>query len=176
MRCNREVGIFCREKVHIPSSKPYISLIGDKNQGSETIISWNNKASDRDSNGSELGTYRSASVTVESDYFCATGITIQVKSKTGEKKKHFQVTAHKKEFHRFLLDCMQNTVVAAPGEYGMQAVALRINGDKAMLYRARVLGTQDTLLDESGSHYFYQCLIQGSVDFIFGRSRSLYQV
>lgn len=58
----------------------------------------------------------------------------------------------------------------------MQAVALRLAGDKAMLYRIRVIGTQDTLLDESGSHYFYQCHIQGSVDFIFGRSRSLYEV
>ncbi|KAI4366191.1 hypothetical protein MLD38_022101 [Melastoma candidum] len=134
-----------REKVHIPFTKPYISLIGDENHGSDTIITWNDKASDRSSDGSELGTYRSASVTVESDYFCATGITIQ------------------------------NKVVAVPGWSGMQAVALRINGDKAVLYRVRVLGTQDTLLDEAGSHYFLQCLIQGSVDFIFGRSRSLYE-
>lgn len=58
----------------------------------------------------------------------------------------------------------------------MQAVALRIAGDKAVFYRVRILGTQDTLLDDTGSHYFYQCHIQGSVDFIFGRSRSLYQV
>ena len=58
----------------------------------------------------------------------------------------------------------------------MQAVALRIAGDKVVLYRVRILGTQDTLLDESGSHYLYQCYIQGSVDFIFGNSRSLYKV
>lgn len=58
----------------------------------------------------------------------------------------------------------------------MQAVALRIAGDKAVFYKVRILGTQDTLLDDTGSHYFYQCHIQGSVDFIFGTSRSLYQV
>lgn len=58
----------------------------------------------------------------------------------------------------------------------MQAVALRISGDKAMFYRIRILGTQDTLLDDAGSHYFYQSYIQGSIDFIFGRSRSLYRV
>lgn len=58
----------------------------------------------------------------------------------------------------------------------MQAVALRLAGDKAMLYKVKVLGTQDTLLDDTGSHYFYQCHIQGSIDFIFGRARSLYQV
>ncbi|XP_059664159.1 pectinesterase QRT1-like [Cornus florida] len=137
-------GIY-REKVFVPFSKPYISFIGDQNRTSDTIITWNNKASDKDDHGCELGTYRSASVSIESDYFCATGITFE------------------------------NSVVAVPGGYGMQAVALRISGDKAMFYRVRVLGTQDTLLDDTGSHYFYQSYIQGSVDFIFGNSRSLYQ-
>ncbi|KAK4753335.1 hypothetical protein SAY87_022133 [Trapa incisa] len=136
-------GIY-REKVLVPKSKPYISFIGNENQTSGTLITWNDKASDIDSAGYELGTYRSASVTVESDYFCAAGITFE------------------------------NTVLAVPGGYGMQAVALRLSGDKAVLYRIRVIGTQDTLLDECGTHYFYQCHIQGSIDFIFGRSRSLY--
>ncbi|KAL5735682.1 hypothetical protein ACOSP7_030139 [Xanthoceras sorbifolium] len=137
-------GIY-REKVIVPSTKPYISFIGDQRQVSETVITWNNKASDLDTNGMELGTYNSASVAVLSDYFCATGITFE------------------------------NTVVAVPGAKGMQGVALRIGGDKAMFYKIRVLGTQDTLLDETGSHYFFQCHIQGSIDFIFGRARSLYQ-
>lgn len=137
-------GIY-REKVFVPNSKPYISFIGSQNRSSDTIITWNNKASDRDQTGVELGTYRSASVAVESDYFCATGITFE------------------------------NTVVAVPGGYGMQAVALRIAGDKAVFYRVKIVGTQDTLLDDTGSHYFFQCHIQGTVDFIFGTSRSLYE-
>lgn len=58
----------------------------------------------------------------------------------------------------------------------MQAVALRVSAERAVFYKVNILGSQDTLLDESGSHYFYQCLIQGSVDFIFGNARSLYQV
>ncbi|KAD5318003.1 hypothetical protein E3N88_17949 [Mikania micrantha] len=137
-------GIY-REKVTVPASKPYVSFIGDPNHASETVISWNDKASDRYKDGTELGTYRTASVAIESDYFCASGITIE------------------------------NTVVAVAGGYKMQAVALRIAGNKAVLYRVRILGTQDTLLDETGSHYFYRCYIQGSVDFIFGNSRSLYK-
>ncbi|KAF5461176.1 hypothetical protein F2P56_020994 [Juglans regia] len=137
-------GIY-REKVFVPSSKPYISLIGNQNGQSDTIITWNDKASDKDRNGIQLGTYGSASVAIESDYFCATGITFE------------------------------NTVVAVPGGHGMQAVALRIAGDKAVFYRVGILGTQDTLLDDTGSHYFYQSHIRGSVDFIFGRSRSLYE-
>ncbi|OMP04246.1 Pectinesterase, catalytic [Corchorus olitorius] len=137
-------GIY-REKVIVPERKPYISFVGNENEMSNTIISWDDKASDVDCDGRELGTYRSASVTILSDYFCATEITFE------------------------------NTIVAAPGGAGMQAVALRIVGDKAMFYRVKVVGSQDTLLDETGSHYFYQSHIQGSVDFIFGRSRSLYQ-
>ncbi|KAJ7963651.1 Pectinesterase [Quillaja saponaria] len=137
-------GIY-REKVFVPRSKPYISFIGSENRAAKTVITWSNKASDRDSTGGELGTYRSATLAVESNYFCASGITFE------------------------------NTVVAVPGGHGMQAVALRIAGNKAMFYKVRVLGTQDTLLDETGSHYFYQCHIQGSIDFIFGSSKSLYQ-
>ena len=73
-------------------------------------------------------------------------------------------------------DLLQNTAVASPGESGRQAVALRISGDKAMFYKVKVVGSQDTLLDETGLHYFYRSYIQGTVDFIFGNSRSLYQV
>ncbi|OVA20154.1 Pectinesterase [Macleaya cordata] len=135
-------GIY-RERVVVPRTKPYISLISY--QSCETVISWNTKASDRDSGGHETGTFNTATVDVESDYFCATGITFE------------------------------NTVVAVPGGKGMQAVALKVAGDKAVFFRVRVLGSQDTLLDLSGSHYFYQCYIQGSVDFIFGNARSLYQ-
>ncbi|XP_010675900.2 pectinesterase QRT1 [Beta vulgaris subsp. vulgaris] len=137
-------GIY-RERVTVPSSKPYISFIGTENQASNTVITWNNKASDKNSNGVELGTFGSATITIYSDYFCASQITFE------------------------------NTVVAIPGGLGMQAVALRVAAERAMFYKVNVLGSQDTLLDETGSHYFYHCLIQGSVDFIFGNARSLYQ-
>ncbi|KAK6149395.1 hypothetical protein DH2020_016920 [Rehmannia glutinosa] len=141
-----KVIVVDKEKVHIPANKPYISFIGDEDEAYETVITWHDKASDKAINGGWLGTWNSASVTVESDYFCASGIT-------------------------FL-----NTIVAEVGGVnGCQAVALRIAGEKAVFYKVRFLGYQDTLLDETGSHYFFQCFIQGSVDFIFGNARSLYQ-
>lgn len=61
-------------------------------------------------------------------------------------------------------------------EQDKQGVALRLAGDKAMLYRVRILGSQDTLYDDKGSHYFFKCYIQGTVDFICGNARSLFQV
>ncbi|EYU27427.1 hypothetical protein ABFS82_13G159400 [Erythranthe guttata] len=137
-------GVY-REKVRIPRNKPYISFIGEQNRASETVITWHDKAGDRDSDAGDLGTQRSASVTVESDFFVASWITFQ------------------------------NTIVARPGIIGAQAVALRIAGEKAVFYEARFLGSQDTLLDEGGTHYFYRCFIQGSTDFVFGNAKSLYQ-
>lgn len=59
---------------------------------------------------------------------------------------------------------------------GEQAVALRISGTKAAFYNCSFVGSQDTLYDHKGLHYFNNCFIQGSVDFIFGYGRSLYEV
>ncbi|KAL0924909.1 hypothetical protein M5K25_005769 [Dendrobium thyrsiflorum] len=116
------------------------------NKSGETVISWNLRASDHDSAGQAVGTLASASVAIEADYFCANGITFE------------------------------NTAPGAQaGASGMQAVALRLAGDKAMLYQCRVLGHQDTLFDQTGRHFFYECYIQGSIDFIFGSAKSLYQ-
>lgn len=61
------------------------------------------------------------------------------------------------------------------GEVGRQAVALRITGDSAAFYNCKFLGHQDTLYDQKGRHYFKNCFIQGSVDFIFGNGRSVYK-
>ncbi|KAI3911984.1 hypothetical protein MKW98_010928 [Papaver atlanticum] len=53
----------------------------------------------------------------------------------------------------------------------MQAVALKISGDKAVFYNVRFLGYQDTLYGHHGTHYFYKCFIQGAIDFVFGNAR-----
>lgn len=72
---------------------------------------------------------------------------------------------------------MKNTAPAPePDEDGAQAVALRVSGDEAAFYGCGMYGNQDTLLDDRGRHYFKECFIQGSIDFIFGYARSLYEV
>ncbi|XP_010422119.1 PREDICTED: putative pectinesterase 14 [Camelina sativa] len=62
-----------------------------------------------------------------------------------------------------------------PGAVDAQAVALRIVGDKVAFYGCGFYGNQDTLLDQEGRHYFKECFIEGSIDFIFGNGRSLYE-
>lgn len=71
----------------------------------------------------------------------------------------------------------QNTAPPPPGgAVGKQAVAFRIDGDKAQFYRVAFYGAQDTLYDKKGKHYFKDCYIQGSIDFIFGDGQSYYEV
>lgn len=55
-----------------------------------------------------------------------------------------------------------------------QALALRINADKAAFFNCKFIGFQDTLCDDRGYHFFKDCYIEGTVDFIFGRGTSLY--
>ena len=52
-----------------------------------------------------------------------------------------------------------------------QAIALRVNGDRQSYYRCKLLGYQDTYYTYGiGRIYMKHCYIEGSVDFIFGRS------
>ncbi|KAL3645771.1 hypothetical protein CASFOL_010951 [Castilleja foliolosa] len=62
-----------------------------------------------------------------------------------------------------------------PGAVGAQAVALRIGGDQAAFWGCGFFGAQDTLHDDRGRHYFNDCYIQGSIDFIFGNAKSFYE-
>ncbi|KAI4300367.1 hypothetical protein L6164_033755 [Bauhinia variegata] len=62
-----------------------------------------------------------------------------------------------------------------PGEVGAQAIALRVTGDQVAFYKCGFYGAQDTVNDDNGRHYYKECFIQGSIDFIFGNARSLYE-
>lgn len=53
---------------------------------------------------------------------------------------------------------------------------MRISGNKAAFYNSKFIGFQDTLCDDKGSHFFKDCHIEGTVDFIFGSGKSLYLV
>ncbi len=93
----------------------------------------------------QYGTVGSASVAIESDYFVAANII-------------FENSSPKPDGVRKLA----------------QAAAFRISGEKSAIYNCRFLGFQDTLCDDKGSHFFSNCYIEGTVDFIFGRGKSLY--
>lgn len=100
-----------------------------------------------DMNAASAGsTYDSASVAVFSDHFVARDISFK------------------------------NSAPAPPaGAVNQQAVAFRITGDYAAFYNCGFYGSQDTLNDDMGRHYYKNCEIVGSIDFIFGDAQSLYK-
>lgn len=67
---------WCREKIVVPSSKPYVTILGGG--WNNTILQWNDTADCADKEGAKLGTYWSASLAVEAQYFIARNITIKV--------------------------------------------------------------------------------------------------
>ncbi|KAJ4708841.1 Pectinesterase [Melia azedarach] len=93
----------------------------------------------------QFGTVYSATVAVESDYFMAVNVEFVNSAPMLDGKRE-----------------------------GAQAVAMRISGDKAAFHNCKFIGYQDTLCDDRGRHFFKDCYIQGTVDFIFGNGKSLY--
>jgi pectin methylesterase-like acyl-CoA thioesterase len=73
-----------------------------------------------------------------------------------------------------------------PQQQGSQALALSVNGDRAVFRNVRFLGAQDTLYaagrscaSEAGPcvparQYFENCYIEGHVDFIFGNAMAVF--
>ncbi|OIW04635.1 hypothetical protein TanjilG_07770 [Lupinus angustifolius] len=93
----------------------------------------------------KYGTVDSATLIVESDYFVAVNMIISNSAPKPDGKTK-----------------------------GGQALALRVFGDKAAFYKVTLLGFQDTLCDDAHWHLYKDCLIQGTVDFVFGNGKSLF--
>ncbi|XBI52846.1 hypothetical protein VPH35_035167 [Triticum aestivum] len=55
-----------------------------------------------------------------------------------------------------------------------QALAALVDGYRIAFHRCAFSGFEDTLCDNTGQHYFRECVIKGGVDFIFGYARSIY--
>ena len=56
-----------------------------------------------------------------------------------------------------------------------QALAITLNGDRAVFRNCRFLGLQDTMFVNRGRHYFENCYIAGHVDFIFGAATDFFE-
>ena len=67
------------------------------------------------------------------------------------------------------------TIQNTAGRVG-QAVALHVEGDRAVIKNCSILGNQDTLYtSKDGRNYFKDCFISGTTDFIFGEATVVFQ-
>lgn len=66
---------------------------------------------------------------------------------------------------------VQNTA----GSAGQQAVSYRGSADALAFYQVTFDGYQDTLYANAGRHYYRECTILGTVDFIFGNAAASFQ-
>ncbi|KAD2392884.1 hypothetical protein E3N88_39861 [Mikania micrantha] len=96
-------------------------------------------------NAAKYTTVESGTLTVDGDYFVAANLHIKNSSPRPDGKIK-----------------------------GGQAAAMRIGGDMATFYNVRFYGFQDTFCDDRGRHFFKDCYIEGTTDFIFGNAKSIY--
>ncbi|XP_073146407.1 pectinesterase 4-like [Henckelia pumila] len=61
------------------------------------------------------------------------------------------------------------------GPDGHQAVALRVNGDMAAIFDCHIEGYQDTLYYHTSRQFYRDCVISGTIDFIFGMGDAVIQ-
>ncbi|GBG61406.1 hypothetical protein CBR_g20437 [Chara braunii] len=139
-----KAGVY-KEKVRVPSTATYVQMWGWSLDPNKVEITWGDTAGTRGPGGSPLGTYNSYTFAVEADYFSAYYMMIR------------------------------NTAPRpADGAVGGQAVAARLTANYVSFFRCHFTGYQDTLYCHQGIHYFKNCYVRGSVDFIFGNGTVLF--
>ncbi|XP_031129135.1 probable pectinesterase 15 isoform X1 [Ipomoea triloba] len=94
---------------------------------------------------------------------------------TGGTSSSYTFGAFAPKFIAYNISFQNTAPPPSQGVTGAQALAISILGDQSAFYGCGFYGAQDTLNDHRGRHYFKQCFIQGSIDFIFGNGRSLYE-
>ena len=141
-------GVY-EEKVTVPSHKMDISIIGEDRDS--TVIIWHDHANMPSDRPSEvMGTFRTWTMRVEGDGLICCNITVVNDAMTCCNPSWWE-------------DRKDNAGVG-------QAVALHVEGDRAVFANCRFLGFQDTIYtgNPQGRELFIDCYVEGTVDFIFG--------
>ncbi|HUP60670.1 MAG TPA: pectate lyase [Thermoanaerobaculia bacterium] len=138
-------GIY-RERVYVQRERGNIAVIGENAE--TTIITSDLHANVPGADGKPIGTFRTPTVHIDGDGMLWENVTIaNGAGRPGPRPG---------------------------GPPVAQAVALRVDADRVIFRRCRFVGWQDTLLVNRGRHYFADCYIEGSVDFIFGGATAVF--
>ena len=141
-----------REKLTV--DRPRVTLVGESRDG--TILTYDAAAGTSTPFGGTFGTRGSFTLRVIAPDFRAERLTI-------ENGFDYLANAAKP-------DSDQTKVRDAQGV----ALMLDLGSDRASFEHVRITGHQDTLFPNSGRSYFHDCVIEGSVDFIFGAGQAVF--
>ena len=146
------------EKVLV--STPNVHLIGAGRD--KTVITYGDYAGmpapgSEPGSGEKMGTFATATLTVETEDFRAENLTIE------------------NSFDFLTQDALPKDHTDKVN--GTQAVALEtgLGSDRSAFRNVRLLGYQDTLFVQGGRSYFVDSVIEGNVDFIFGAGQALFE-
>jgi len=135
-----------RERVYVQRERGNIHVLGEDRE--KTVLVYNQYANLPGPDGKNIGTFRTPTLQVDGDGMIWENLTVANDAgKPGPRDN-----------------------APAVG----QALALRADGDRLEFRGCRFLGWQDTILVNRGRHYFADCYIEGSVDFIFGAATSYF--
>ncbi len=136
-------------------SKPNIAFVGESRD--RTILTYDAFSGVKTPDGTNLGTWKCATLIIQAPDFHAENMTI-------ENGYDFPANDAK--------EANDPTKTSAP-----QAVAAMTDqgSDRAFFRNVRFTGYQDTLFVFSGRSYFTKCIISGHVDFIFGAGQVIFE-
>lgn len=135
-----------RERIYVQRERGNIHVIGEDRE--KTVIVYNQHANILGPDAKPIGTFRTPTVQIDGDGMIWENLTVA--NDAGRPGPR-------------------------PGGPAVsQALALRADGDRLEFRGVRFLGWQDTILVNRGRHYFIDCYIEGSVDFIFGAATAYF--
>lgn len=104
------------------------------------------------------------------------GVVITYGDYSGDAEKHTTYTSSTVRVQGNDFTAENITFENSAGRVG-QAVALHVEGDRAVFRNCRMLGNQDTLFlaIENSRQYYQNCYIEGTTDFIFGASTAVFE-
>lgn len=161
---NKRVVIFVKnglyyEKVLVPESKPYITLLGESEEGVSLTYDDNPKKTAKDGTPLGLGTYTDYTLMIKGHDFIAKNLSVINSSGSGSGQSvAVDVYADKVMFENCKIIGYQDTLLTRnktdnvdPSNYA--------NNNTTQTYRS----------------YFKNCYIAGSVDFIFGPGTAVFE-
>lgn len=155
-------GIY-REKLVI--TRPNLTLLGEGIRREDTVLAWGDAALDNMPEGDRRGTFRTASVRIDTHDFTARHLTVQNDAGCGSdvgQALALYVDGDRIYFEDCCLSGSQDTLFTAPLPL-KEAIPGGFKGPGENKPRIQ------------GRHCFRDCLIQGDVDFIFGGATAWFE-